>query len=95
MALSVATKVDVCVGVLSLPYAWAQLGWIQGFVMITVLGLGAVYSGHLLSKLHAVVPTSRSMADLGEAAMGLAGRRMVVAVAYVYMAGVSVRIDFI
>ena len=53
-------------GVLSVPYAWAQLGWVHGFILLTLLGAGAVYSGHLLARLYRIVPKARVLADVGQ-----------------------------
>lgn len=79
-----------CVGVLGIPFAIAQLGWMKGMISLILLAVGAVYSGNVLYKLQRKVPEARAMSDLGLKAMGTFGQTVVMAVAYLYMFGVSV-----
>ena len=46
-------------GVLSLPKATAQLGWIPAAVVFFLCTLGAFYSGYMFARLFAAVPTAR------------------------------------
>ena len=72
-------------GVLSLPHAFALLGWIPGFVFLVIFFFGSVYSGVLLSRLRTHFPRAQVYADLGEAAMGKAGKALVAFVGYTYV----------
>lgn len=77
-------------GVLSVPFAIAQLGGIWGYISLFILGIGCIYSGLLCAQLLAVVPTAIVMADIGEAALGRKGRNVVMSVSYIYITGVSI-----
>ena len=54
-------------GILSLPYAMSQLGWVLGSSFCAVFALCAVYSGRLLSRTrNEFYPDTESFGDLAE-----------------------------
>eukprot|EP00037_Helgoeca_nana_P013428 m.123600 g.123600 ORF g.123600 m.123600 type:complete len:370 (+) comp22022_c0_seq4:2094-3203(+) len=85
-------------GVLGIPWAFAQLGWGFGISLLLVSAAGSVYSGFLIDKLaqyvtdHAQEPP-RKYADLGEHAFGTRGRVAVRATQYAFLAGVIVAVQ--
>lgn len=50
------------------------------FVLLVMFGLGCGYLGVLFSKLAVAVPNAVTMDDIGGAAMGKTGKRLVYAV---------------
>ena len=58
-------------GILSLPYAMSQLGWVLGSSFCAVFALCAVYSGRLLSRTrNEFYPDAESFGDLAEVQYG-------------------------
>ena len=69
-------------GTLTLPADFARLGWAVALPVITVCALGMVYSGILFGRLATHLPASRAFDQLGAAAFGASGKRMVYATVY-------------
>jgi len=58
-------------GVLGLPYAMKNLGWLLGIAACPIFGLCAAYAGHLLSRAkNSYRPKCKSYVDLAEYTMG-------------------------
>ena len=69
-------------GVLGIPEAFAQLGWILGFVIMAVVAVGAVYSGVAIADVTTAAAAvtgkrPRSYPALGRAAFGQRGHVVV------------------
>lgn len=69
-------------GTLTLPADFARLGWAVAVPVILVCALGSVYSGVLFARLAKALPSSQNFDDLGYAAYGTTGRRLVYATVY-------------
>ncbi|KAL4457813.1 hypothetical protein ABPG75_012678 [Micractinium tetrahymenae] len=70
------------IGALSLPSVFARLGWLVSFVLLVLFGLGCGYLGVLFSKLAVALPNAATMDEIGSAALGKTGKRLVFAVVY-------------
>ncbi len=77
-------------GILGLPFAISQMGWYFGLASVVILGVGAAYSGILISRLAAHVQRARNYGDLGFAAYGDTGRRYVLVSTYTFIIGVTI-----
>ena len=69
-------------GTLTLPADFARLGWAVALPVIGLCALGMVYSGVLFGRLASHLPNSRAFDQLGSAAFGAQGKRMVYATVY-------------
>lgn len=69
-------------GTLTLPANFARLGWAVAVPIIFICALGMVYSGVLFGRLAKALPSSRAFDDIGAAAYGATGRRLVYATIY-------------
>uniref|UniRef100_A0A061SET5 Solute carrier family 32 (Vesicular inhibitory amino acid transporter) n=1 Tax=Tetraselmis sp. GSL018 TaxID=582737 RepID=A0A061SET5_9CHLO len=79
------------VGLLSIPYALRQAGWL-GLAVLAFLGFVTNYAGKALIEAHAVVrkrtgKETVGYEDIAEAALGRAGRALVSAIMYVELFG--------
>jgi hypothetical protein len=61
------------------------LGWPLAITSTLLAAAGAQYSGILMNRLRKKVPNARVYADIGRAAYGTFGMRLVAAVGYTYM----------
>jgi len=81
-------------GVLGLPYAFATMGWVLGFLVMAFSAGGAIYAG---LTLHQVIPhmakTPRGYSEIGEAAYGSLGRISVRVVQYGFLGGCLVAVQ--
>ncbi|KAK3279103.1 hypothetical protein CYMTET_12994 [Cymbomonas tetramitiformis] len=77
-------------GVLSLPQAFAFLGWGPGIAVLLIFCVGSSYSGILLARLKKAIPRAVVYGDLGQSAFGHSGRRAVYMIQYFYMGSVCV-----
>jgi len=78
-------------GVLSLPYALSQLGWVPYFVLFAVFSTGAAISGITYSRLYENRKSDWVViADAGFEAYGRMGSFFVQHVAYVYLGGCTI-----
>eukprot|EP00053_Salpingoeca_punica_P014620 m.133166 g.133166 ORF g.133166 m.133166 type:complete len:486 (-) comp16504_c1_seq1:393-1850(-) len=86
-------------GVLGLPKAVAQLGWVLGMFFLLISGVGAVYSGvtiaNVVGELHGRRRLVQSYSDLGFASFGVRGRNMVKTVQYIFLGGVLVAVQYV
>lgn len=69
-------------GTLTLPADFARLGWAVALPVIALCALGMVYSGVLFGRLASHLPSSHAFDQLGVAAFGAHGKRMVYATVY-------------
>ncbi|EFN54961.1 hypothetical protein CHLNCDRAFT_134730 [Chlorella variabilis] len=69
------------IGSLALPGVFARLGWLVSVSLLVAFALGCGYLGILFSKLAVAVPSAQSMDEIGAAAMGKTGKRLVYALA--------------
>ena len=69
-------------GTLTLPADFARLGWAVALPVMALCATGMVYSGVLFGRLASHLPNSRAFDQLGSAAFGAQGRRMVYATVY-------------
>ena len=69
-------------GTLTLPADFARLGWAVALPVIALCALGMVYSGVLFGRLASHLPNSTAFDQLGTAAFGAQGKRMVYATVY-------------
>ena len=69
-------------GTLTLPADFARLGWAVALPVIAICALGMVYSGVLFGRLAVHLPSSHAFDQLGVAAFGAHGKRMVYATVY-------------
>ncbi len=69
-------------GTLTLPADFARLGWAVALPVIIICALGMVYSGILFGRLATHLPASHAFDQLGAAAFGASGKRMVYATVY-------------
>lgn len=69
-------------GTLTLPADFARLGWAVAVPVTLICAAGMVYSGVLFSRLAKALPASRAFDDIGSAAFGATGRRLVYATVY-------------
>ena len=69
-------------GTLTLPADFARLGWAVALPVIAICALGMVYSGVLFGRLAMHLPSSHAFDQLGIAAFGAHGKRMVYATVY-------------
>lgn len=69
-------------GTLTLPADFARLGWAVALPVIGLCALGMLYSGVLFGRLATHLPNSRAFDQLGTAAFGAPGKRMVYATVY-------------
>ncbi|KAK9902167.1 hypothetical protein WJX75_006684 [Coccomyxa subellipsoidea] len=74
-------------GALTLPSVFARLGWVPALVIMTVCAIGTIYSGRLFTLLVEKVPNASVFDDLGGAAMGVWGRRLVYCTVYLTIMG--------
>jgi amino acid permease len=92
-AYAIITASLIGIGVLGLPQAFSVLGWGPSMACLLFFALGAMYSGTLLTRLVVRVrPRPQVYADLGEAAFGLIGRRVVMVLGYTYLTGTIISI---
>ena len=75
-------------GVLSMPFAAAQLGYFTFVAILTVVYAAALLSGRAYGLVYRARPSSRAMSDIGREAYGPRGELVVRVVQYVYMCGV-------
>lgn len=71
------------IGSLALPGVFARLGWLLSFVLMGAFCLGCGYLGVLFTKLAVAQPTATTMDELGSAALGKMGKRLVFGAFYV------------
>lgn len=69
-------------GTLTLPADFARLGWAVALPVIGLCALGMLYSGVLFGRLATHLPSTRAFDQLGSAAFGAHGKRMVYATVY-------------
>ena len=69
-------------GTLTLPADFARLGWAIALPVIAICAVGMVYSGVLFGRLATHLPSSHAFDQLGVAAFGAQGKRMVYATVY-------------
>ena len=77
-------------GLLSLPKATADLGWVGGYLTLAACTAGAFFSGNIFAKIREADTTVKVYADVGRIAFGDRGSKLVRTLAYVYMTGVVV-----
>jgi len=78
------------IGVLSLPQALAELGWIPGLLAMTLGAYASWWSGQMYAQLVVAVPSAKVLADVSDAACGRCGRSATMWLGYTYIAGVGV-----
>ena len=69
-------------GTLTLPADFARLGWAVALPVVIICAAGMVYSGVLFGRLASHLSSCRAFDQLGAAAFGANGRRMVYATVY-------------
>ena len=69
-------------GTLTLPANFARLGWAVAVPVILLCAAGMVYSGVMFGRLAKALPSSQAFDDIGSAAYGANGRRLVYATVY-------------
>lgn len=74
MTVAIILADTVGTGVLSLPGAIAQLGWVIGLGSLLVSVPIFWFGGYLLMHCHLVIPTSRTYGDVGGDLLGAFGR---------------------
>lgn len=67
-------------GCLALPGVFARLGWLVSLLLLAALSAGCGYLGVLFSRLAVALPNATTFDDIGTAAMGATGRRLVFAI---------------
>lgn len=85
-------------GVLGIPWAFAQVGWGLGLFLLLLSACGSIYSGFLIDRLASHVTDNsplppRKYAELGEHAFGVWGKRVVRATQYSFLAGCIVAVQ--
>jgi hypothetical protein len=59
-----------------------RLGWLVSFIFLALFSIGCGYLGVLFSKLGVAVPNAQAFDEIGHAAMGKLGTRLVYALVY-------------
>ncbi|KAF7828052.1 amino acid transporter AVT1I-like [Senna tora] len=70
------THLTTCVGILSMPFALSQGGWVS-LVLLLSIALVCCYTGLLLQRCMDARPLIKSYPDIGEEAFGFKGRAIV------------------
>ena len=65
-----------------MPSVFARLGWLVSLLLLTVFAAGTAYLGRLFTLLSLAVPGAAAFDELGDAALGRTGRRLVYATVY-------------
>ncbi len=58
------------------------MGWLFSFILMAVFSLGCGYLGVLFSKLGVAVPSAQAFDEIGAAALGKTGTRLVYSLVY-------------
>jgi proton-coupled amino acid transporter len=73
-------------GVMGLPAAFGQLGWVLSILSLVLWLLICLKVGVQLSEAVSIYPTSNTFGDLAHHTFGLTGKRIVAGVTYIYIA---------
>lgn len=79
------------IGILSMPYAISQGGWLS-FILLIIFGMMFCYTALLLEKCMKLHPQIKSYADIGEVAFGYKGRTVIASFIYIEVFLVAIEI---